>query len=722
MDLYQISTKKNVHIRDRCEYFFSLMNDYQRKYQRENSLTDLHESILKNSIENLEQSLSNGVPIDLDDHAGQTPLFYASKLGYKSIVELLLSKGASHKIIDQNGISPLHTAACKGHDEVVLILLKNGADPNVRAHDETSALYQSSYEGHAECVDHLTEYGARVNDAKNSGASPLFVAARNGHHRIVQRLLQFGANPSQTQRDLRSPLHTALIYNQRKCAELLLQHENFSDQLLKQSDIYGWNCLHFLSKKGSIQSAEFFFNYLQTNEKSFDLNQKDKFGNTALHIAIFHDHIEFAEYLIDKGLNRNEENSSGWTYDTYLMKSKEKSRSIDSSCPKEYLICLLSEHMICSTSEIELMRFEVENYVRELVSYVAKFDSLFVNCVIPSGSYYEGTRVGSPSEFDYMINLIEIERLTTFIENDFDPSGFARLYPNDDPQSRQRLALYIEPTTGAISSEKLREKFFQFLTSARAHVINKEISSQFRHLKFEWTSNNKRCGTKIHALWYGKQYPSLTIEIDVVPCLTIHSWPKCAKFNWPFPNENPQFQLIPRSPNSNEKYLWRISTSKAELYHFHSLSPEQTRAYKILKTIRMLTTYNCQFEKTSYTAEELITSYMFKNEFLREIERCSHSSQWKDGSLIHRVLSILKRLHKQLSIGFISSFYIKDYNVIDLEDYLKVRQHQLKYLRLLQLNLQMKLQTNRRFIRSNTESKTISKRQFIRQRAITLHD
>jgi hypothetical protein len=48
---------------------------------------------------------------------------------------------------------------------------------------------------------------------------------------------------------------------------------------------------------------------------------------------------------------------------------------------------------------------EVEGYVKELVSYVGKLNPLFNNNIIQSGSYYEGTRVGLPDEFDYMINL-----------------------------------------------------------------------------------------------------------------------------------------------------------------------------------------------------------------------------------------------------------------------------------------------------------------------------
>jgi ankyrin repeat protein len=169
----------------------------------------------------------------------------------------------------------------------------------------------------------LVSYGACVHSAKNSGASPLFVAARNGHYRIVECLLKHGADPTQSQRDLRSPLHTALLYNRIECAELLLRTN--VDRLLEQTDIYDWTHLHFLAKKGSMKSAQFFLNYLENTGKSIDLNRKDYFGNTALHIAMFNKKMEFfADYLVNKGLNDNEPNSFGWTYNNYLSKSKEK--------------------------------------------------------------------------------------------------------------------------------------------------------------------------------------------------------------------------------------------------------------------------------------------------------------------------------------------------------------------------------------------------------------
>jgi len=319
-----------------------------------------------------------------------------------------------------------------------------------------------------------------------------------------------------------------------------------------------------------------------------------------------------------------------------------------------------------------------------------------------------------------MINLNEIQRLCKFVENHSDPSGYGRLYPIDTAEAIEKLSSYLEPITQCISSEKIRKQFYQLLTSARAHVIRKETLLKFQHLKFEWTSGDKRCGTAIHAEWYGTQYAYLAIKIDVVPCLTIYSWPKTAIIK--STSETCEFHIIARSPNIDQTYLWRISTSTAELMYFQSLIPEQINGYLTLKILRLINPFNRKIDKITYTADDLITSYMFKNEFLYEINRYPQRQQWIHGSLIHRVSGILKRLHKHLLIGSIKSFYIKNYNVIDNDDYQRLRLFEIKYVRILLSHLKqkieaMKIKSPRRHTFATAE--IITRKNTVRKRAFS---
>ncbi|CAF3927332.1 unnamed protein product [Rotaria sp. Silwood1] len=366
------------------------------------------------------------------------------------------------------------------------------------------------------------------------------------------------------------------------------------------------------------------------------------------------------------------------------------------------------------------MRQEVEAYVRLLIVEVEKFDPLFRNDLICSGSYYEQTRIGVPNEFDYMINLTGIQLLCNFIDGISDPSGYGRLYPLSTDEAREKLHAYLEPITQCVSSTKVRTQFYKLLTSARALVIRQEIVKQFKHLKFEWTSGDKRCGTAIHAEWYGSQYACLTIKIDVVPCLTVYRWPRTAKIACPL--AKPEFQIIARSPKSDQSHLWRISTSRTELVDFLSLTDERKDAYLILKILRYINPYENRIENVIYTSEELLTSYMLKTEFLHEISRYPQRQQWINGGLIHRVASILKRLHRHVQHGLIPSFYIENYNVIDGDDYARLRSFEIKYVRTLLKQVQEKARMiDRKLIRSQTfsASETIEPNLPLRLRAVT---
>ena len=650
----------------------------RKKYQRKNSLTDIHEGVVNNCRTSIESAIENGVPIDLVDHNGQPPLYYACEKGYTEITDCLLANGARHDIIDVNQRSSLWIAARKGFDQIVSLLLEKQANPNARANDGTTPLYHSCYEGHETCAVHLISYGASVNLTKNSGASPLFVASRNGYHSIVKHLLEKGADASQTQKDYRSVLHTALLYDRADCVRILLEYDN--SYSTEHRDIYGWTHWHFLAKKGSRKSAEILIDYLRNRGVEINFSEQDVFGNTALHIAVVNEQIEFAKYLIEQGASPHQSNRFGWTSNDLQMRSETKMDLHQSINPFDYY-SVLSKNMIDYDVEEGLMDSEIQNYIREITSHISYLDPLFSASIIPSGSFYERTKVNVPDEFDYMISLDHIQSLSEYLEDDSDPGGFARLTPRDMDDAKTKLESYLEPITQCLSAEKIRQRFYQLLTSARAHVISREIAVKFQHLKFEWTSGDKRCGTAIQAEWYGRKYSHITIKIDVVPCLTINQWPRTA--NIPCPLKKMLCHLIARSPTEDQTYLWRISTSAAELFHLQNLHPEQLQGYLVLKSLRHLHKPTARSDRIDYEGDELIPSYMLKTEFFYETIRYPNAQQWSGGNLTQRVLTILKRLQKHLLIGLIKSFYIKDYNIIDLDDYKRFRKSEITYIRLL---------------------------------------
>eukprot|EP00933_Yihiella_yeosuensis_P055015 TRINITY_DN5364_c2_g4_i1.p1 TRINITY_DN5364_c2_g4~~TRINITY_DN5364_c2_g4_i1.p1 ORF type:complete len:531 (-),score=158.37 TRINITY_DN5364_c2_g4_i1:106-1665(-) len=75
------------------------------------------------------------IPVDAEDHEGNTPMSEAACYGEIEIVEFLLESGAHPNTRNKQGRTPLWRAVYNGHDEVVKFLLDKGADPTIETND-----------------------------------------------------------------------------------------------------------------------------------------------------------------------------------------------------------------------------------------------------------------------------------------------------------------------------------------------------------------------------------------------------------------------------------------------------------------------------------------------------------------------------------------------------------------------------------------------------------
>ena len=78
--------------------------------------------------EELEGFVEHGLPVDVADADGNTPLMLAAYHGHAATVTMLLERGADADRLNARGQAPLAGALFKGEDEVVRVLLAAGAD------------------------------------------------------------------------------------------------------------------------------------------------------------------------------------------------------------------------------------------------------------------------------------------------------------------------------------------------------------------------------------------------------------------------------------------------------------------------------------------------------------------------------------------------------------------------------------------------------------------
>lgn len=121
---------------------------------------------------------------------GETPLYAATKSGYRQLVKVLLYGGAN---VDGavSGVTPLHLAVRMGHDDVVSELLERGASTDAVTPEGETALHIAARAGNLKMVKALIAAGADVC-AGAGGMTPEFIARQCGHTEVATVLSQSG--------------------------------------------------------------------------------------------------------------------------------------------------------------------------------------------------------------------------------------------------------------------------------------------------------------------------------------------------------------------------------------------------------------------------------------------------------------------------------------------------------------------------------------------------
>ncbi|XP_053687555.1 uncharacterized protein LOC128737033 [Sabethes cyaneus] len=274
------------------------------------------------------------------------PLHATVKAGNYACTKILLDKQAEVNAIDKTGRTPLDWALVEGHTEISFLLLKNAAQMNkismfeainsspdcarllfemgnrndiIRAIDRDARPDRCSYWlaarkglpkealailsikndlkifqnplhaaatlGAVDLVDYLLENHVNVNAVDEDGISPLDLAIDYGHVEVVETLLKHSAHLGKTElfRAIEKTHH-----NSSKCVQLLLAYGADPDSTNKN----GQSALHRAVFLDHLESAA----VLLQNGASI---VKDSTGRTPLHLAAKQNAYEITELLVN---------------------------------------------------------------------------------------------------------------------------------------------------------------------------------------------------------------------------------------------------------------------------------------------------------------------------------------------------------------------------------------------------------------------------------------
>ena len=320
---------------------YCLEKDIPLSYVDTNGNTPLSLAYAKNSIEGINIAasliLANAVPerkeysyfedsvktrnssLRFDD--GQTPLHFAAIYGHEAITKYLLEKGASVKAKDILGSTPLHEAVRYGHTEIVNMLLNQGADPNSQdSLGKTPLLLVIPKESRIEISSLLITHRANPNAKDMYGDTPIHIATMSSMEvQMLENLKNGGADINERNKQGITPMALAVDR---------LNKEHIEFYTKKGADIHaedneGNTPLSRIIQASDKTTSTELLKIMVTQQ---NINSRDSYGNTPLHIAISKNASnEQLKYLLTLTNDVDIRNRNG---DTPLYLAVQKNRRI----------------------------------------------------------------------------------------------------------------------------------------------------------------------------------------------------------------------------------------------------------------------------------------------------------------------------------------------------------------------------------------------------------
>ena len=167
--------------------------------------------------------------------------------------------------------------------------------------------------------------------------------------------------------------------------------------------------------------------------------------------------------------------------------------------------------------EITDIQASVENFLKALLLDIEKDFPFFKTTLINSGSFYEGTKVGKPDEFDYFVQMDNLSQDIRFEEL---KHGMVAVIPSEsafEKLPKVNRSLYSFDWKVNIKSpfvEALDSKLVKGFKAFGLKVLSDEMGSLQRHgpaytLYLKWIG--------------GKQYKGLIIAVDLVLAVKINT-------------------------------------------------------------------------------------------------------------------------------------------------------------------------------------------------------
>ncbi|KAJ8668005.1 hypothetical protein QAD02_009668 [Eretmocerus hayati] len=268
----------------------------------------------------IELLINAGIPVDVMNSGGITPLYCALDIGNVQLVEYLIQAGANVNMIDASGGNSIHHAIPLGppeenHSHIISLLVNAGASVNIRNNDGRAPLDFTVLTGKFETSLQLIKAGADVNAVSPYlGNTCLHILAQfirfnlEFYSKGLKFLIENGASLEVRNKCGQTPLHLAIWHSDLEGIENFIK----AGADVNATDEIGQNSLHLVIKSGKtdIDCSKITKLLLEANAS---VDNPDKEGTTPLQLAAASGRVLTVKCLIKAKANVNAVDSKGAT-------------------------------------------------------------------------------------------------------------------------------------------------------------------------------------------------------------------------------------------------------------------------------------------------------------------------------------------------------------------------------------------------------------------------
>ena len=325
----------------------------------------------------------------------------------------------------------------------------------------------------------------------------------------------------------------------------------------------------------------------------------------------------------------------------------------------------------------------IEEAVSALIRSVGEQDARFLGKIEPSGSFYEGTKILQPDEFDFVVTL---SRLAEFCDIAYREGGkphvLVRLCPCEKDnmwhswvdfcQEMSNVEI-VDPIAGTYSiidgpflyldGSTLKQRFYCLLREAFKSVTWPEnlkfvSSTGFAFDKIGLSGATQAAvSEKLDFLWRG----NLKVSVDLALAIEFNGWPSLpGLFDELLVEGHPAYSLKMDMKNSGFHavpklgVIWRISWSRAEtaiLNYIFNRNEQAAISYRVAKMIKETHFVEVIEQSSSNFPVRICESYTIKHLLMYLWLSNSSSSECLAKGCGEMLLDLLKLLVDGLKTG-----------------------------------------------------------------------